>query len=61
MFLTFEQARRLVHRSSRTVRYWIEKGYLKPVLRGQKHWYRKIDVLEAERRVRRRLPPGSLS
>lgn len=58
MYLTLEQACILVCRSERTVRYWIEKGQLRPIMRGKRHWFRDTDVLEAERRARRRLPPS---
>lgn len=58
--LTFEQACERVGKSPRTLRLWIADGYLRPVVRlGRAHYYRERDVLEADRLVRRGLPPPS--
>lgn len=52
--LTFQQACEAAQRSPRTVRYWIARGWLKPVMVGSdgRYRYTEQDVLEAEAKAR---------
>jgi predicted site-specific integrase-resolvase len=55
--LNIEQAAHMVHRSVRTLRGWVSKGWLKPMTqggkgRGHRSTFLHRDVLAAERRAR---------
>jgi len=53
--VTQEEAGILVGKRSRTIKSWVEKGYLVAAFRGRRrNYYRVRDVWEAERRARKR-------
>lgn len=56
--VSVSEAAELAYVSERTVRRWIEWGWLVPVWRSRRVWLVEMDVLIAERFARSRRSPG---